>query len=44
MTADRVKARTAKKNYGNEKDWGKNNSGAQGSSNSSRQSRKRPGM
>ena len=44
MTTDRTRARTAKKNRSNGKDWVQNNSGAQGSSISSHQSRKPPGM
>ena len=44
MTTNRTRARTAKKNRGNGKDLGQNKSGAQGSSNSSHQSRKPPGM
>ena len=44
MTVDRTRARTAKKNGSNGKDQGQNKSGVQGSSNSSHQSRKSPGM
>ena len=38
------KGKNSKKNRGNGKDWGQNKSGAQGSSNSSHQSRKPPEM
>ena len=38
------KGKNSKKNRGSGKDWGQNKSGAQGSSNSSHQSRKCPGM
>ena len=38
------KGKSNKMNRSNGKDWGQNNSGAQGSSNSSHQSRKPPGM